>query len=114
MHWCVAPSFSLSAAALLLIFAQWDKNGYSGIVVDPYSVPGASKSFTGRLMTDTCRMNSIDNGLLLCLEHHSDFDNHLFSIHPDVGIYMLFSFVRSNCVYPDACYHFLPFSHSVS
>jgi HNH endonuclease len=90
IHWCVVPSFSLSAAALLLIFAQWDKKGYSEIVVDPYSVPGASKSSTSRLMTDTRHMNSIDNGLLLCLQHHSDFDNHLFSIHPDVGIYILF------------------------
>jgi hypothetical protein len=82
--WCVCPPrpglvspFSYSV--------QWDRKGRSTIVIDPYSVPDASKSRTSRLGTDTRRMNAIDNGLLLCVRHHIEFDAHLFSIHPEVG-----------------------------
>jgi len=70
--------------------AQWDSKGYSGIVTDPYSVPGASKSKTSRKNTDTRRMNSIDNGLLLCVRHHIEFDAFLFSIKPEVRIHVPF------------------------
>jgi hypothetical protein len=76
---------------------QWDRQGFSNIVKDPYSVPGASKSSTSRLNTDARRMNAIDNGLLLCVRHHLQFDAHLFSIHPEVGISPIFLGTRLNC-----------------
>lgn len=38
-------------------------------------------------VTGTSRINSIQNGLLLRGDLHSDFDNYLFSINPDVSNY---------------------------
>ncbi|KIL63438.1 hypothetical protein M378DRAFT_164508 [Amanita muscaria Koide BX008] len=70
----------------LQYYDLWDRKEYSQIVVDPYSAPGASTSNTNHQNTDTRRMNSVDNGLLLCVKHHIQFDAHLFSIHPDTHI----------------------------
>lgn len=61
----------------------WDRKEYSQIVVDPYSVAIRSSS---RQNSDTRRMNSTDNGLLLCVTHHIQFEAHLFSIHPNTHI----------------------------
>ncbi|KAH9953389.1 hypothetical protein BGW80DRAFT_1411073 [Lactifluus volemus] len=70
----------------LQYYDLWDRREYSQIVVDPYSAAGVSTSSTNRQNTDTRRMNSIDNGLLLCVKHHIQFEAHLFSIHPDTHI----------------------------
>ena len=48
-------------------------------MTDLYTIPGAPKN-----KTCTRRMNSLDNGLLLCLGHHKAFDAHMYSIHPEV------------------------------
>ena len=59
-------------------------------------------------------MNSIDNGLLLCVKHHIQFDAHLFSIHPDVRAYMLFSYSCAQLTDPiDPYCHLFPSSHQV-
>ena len=34
---------------------------------------------------DPRRINSLENGILLCLEHHWGIDNFRFSIHADVS-----------------------------
>jgi len=69
----------------LKYYSVWDHKQYSSIVADPFTAPGALKS-TSRAGTDERRMNSIDNGLLLCLVHHKEFDTHMFSIHPETHI----------------------------
>jgi hypothetical protein len=59
-------------------------------------------------------MNSIDNGLLLCVKHRIQFDAHLFFIHPDVGDYMLFSHSCAQLTDPiDPYCHLFPSSHQV-
>ncbi|KIK00616.1 hypothetical protein K443DRAFT_100028 [Laccaria amethystina LaAM-08-1] len=70
----------------LQYYDLWDRKRYSQIVADPYSAAGASTSRNNRQNTDTRRMNSVDNGLLLCVKHHIQFDAHLFSIHPETHI----------------------------
>jgi hypothetical protein len=86
LYWCITPLCSVHNG----LFSQWDMKNFSEIVMDPYSAPDISKSTSRCLSADAHWMNSIDNGLLLCLQHHHDFNEHLFSIHPDVEIYMLF------------------------
>lgn len=84
------------------------------MVVDPYSVAGASTSSTNRQNTDTRRMNSIDNGLLLCVKHHIQFDANLFSIHPEVRAYTLFSHSCAQLTDPiDPYRHLFPSTHQV-
>jgi hypothetical protein len=98
MIWYVAPTLFMVVSPSSH-FIQWDRKGHSSIVNDPYSVPGASRSSTSRSNTDSRCMNSIDNGLLLCVRHHLEFDAHLFSIHPEVGILYIFQGTCLNCHY---------------
>lgn len=35
---------------------------------------------------ETLRINSLDNGLLMCLDHHKGYDTFRFSIHPEVSL----------------------------
>ena len=56
-------------------------------MIDPYT---STKKLKGSISKDERRMNSIDNGLMLCLQHHKQFDTHMFSIHPEVGIKQYF------------------------
>ncbi|KIL63927.1 hypothetical protein M378DRAFT_163885 [Amanita muscaria Koide BX008] len=63
----------------------WDANQFSALVKDPFTDPvNADSPFaspTTRTKKDSRRINSLDNGILLCLEHRKDYDNFRFSIH---------------------------------
>jgi len=56
-------------------------------VRDPFTDPAnANSQFASpptRTKKDLRRINSLENGILLCLEHHRDYDNFRFAIHPE-------------------------------
>lgn len=72
----------------LAYHALWDAKGYPALVRDPYTDPAnASNRFASpstRTKTDSRRMNSLENGILFCLQHHKDYEDFRFSIHPEV------------------------------
>jgi hypothetical protein len=113
-YYSVVSQYSLSII-ISLIFAlfQWDHKQYSSIVADPFTAPGALKSTTSRAGTNERRMNSIDNGLLLCLVHHKEFDTHMFSIHPEVGSSLSLMTYMSNSVSDTHC-NLVPSSNQVN
>ena len=51
-------------------------------VSTPVKISGHS---FGSENVDSRRMDSLDNGMLLCLVHHCMMDNLWFTIHPDVS-----------------------------
>ena len=51
------------------------------MVLDPYT---KDKSRSAQLGHDPLHINSLDNGILMCLNHHNGFDTFRFSIHPEV------------------------------
>ncbi|KIM72616.1 hypothetical protein PILCRDRAFT_15965 [Piloderma croceum F 1598] len=66
----------------------WDARGFSALVSDPFTDrANAENQFASpstRTMKDLRRINSLENGMLLCLQHYRDYDNFRFSINPDV------------------------------
>lgn len=64
----------------------WDAQRFSSLVKDPFTDPAnADSPFTSpstRTNKDFRRINSLENGILLCFRHHKDYDNFRFSIHP--------------------------------
>jgi len=70
------------------IIVKWDARGFSALVKDPYTDPtNAGSQFASpstRTGKDLRRINSLENGILLCLEHRKDYDSFRFAIHPDV------------------------------
>jgi len=73
---------------LSIIHSQWDIHAFKLRMTDPYTdsanVGDPLASPTTRSGTDGRRMNSLDNGLLLCVNHHRRYDSFQFSIHPAV------------------------------
>jgi hypothetical protein len=71
------------------VVMKWDRNTLSSLVTDPFTDPiNADCRFaspTTRTKKDPRRINSLENGILLCLEHHRGYDNFRFSIHADVS-----------------------------
>lgn len=67
----------------------WDSKGFSSLVSDPYTDPSnasiALAAPTTRTKKDPGRMNSLENGILLCLQHHKDYDELRFSIYPEIN-----------------------------
>jgi len=72
----------------------WDTRGFSALVTDPFTDPvNAGSPFASpstRKNGDPRRINSLDNGLLLCVQHHKDYDNFRFAIHSTT--HKIFSF----------------------
>ncbi|KIM81728.1 hypothetical protein PILCRDRAFT_37892, partial [Piloderma croceum F 1598] len=72
----------------------WDARGYSAVVSDPFTDPANAEnpfaSPSTRTKKDFRRINSLENGMLLCLQHHKDYDYFRFSIHADT--HKIFSF----------------------
>jgi predicted restriction endonuclease len=56
---------------------------------DPENANNAFASPSTQTKTDTRRINSLENGMLLCTQHHGDYDHFRISIHPMVR--MVFS-----------------------
>ena len=73
---------------LSLVIVKWDNKRFSELVADPFTDPAnADSPLAGpstRSKKDLRRINSLDNGILLCVEHHKDFDNFRFAIHYEV------------------------------
>jgi len=76
------------------LYALWDTRGYSDDVSDPFTDPANAGSEFASSSTrngkDSRRINSLDNGMLFCLQHHQDYDGLRFAIHPDT--HEIFSF----------------------
>jgi hypothetical protein len=72
----------------------WDTRGYSALVSDPFTDPtNADNPFaspTTRTKKDLRRINSLENGILLCPRHHKDYDHFRFAISPKT--HKIFSF----------------------
>ena len=70
------------------VIIKWDAGGFSTFVSDPFTDPAnADSPFASpstRTKTDLRRMNSLENGILMCLRHHIDYSKFCFGIHPDV------------------------------
>ncbi|KAF5386188.1 hypothetical protein D9615_002388 [Tricholomella constricta] len=73
---------------------KWDIKKFSTLVSDPYTDPANAEnplaSPTTRTGKDSRRINSLENGILLCLQHHQDYENFRFAIHPQM--HEIFSF----------------------
>ena len=72
----------------MIVIVKWDAQHFSTLVSDPFTDPAnAGSQFASpstRTKKDLSRINSLENGILLCLEHRNDYDNFRFSIHPEV------------------------------
>ena len=68
-------------------------------MVDPYTETNAENATRNK--RDPLRINSLENGILLCLCHHKAYDTFRFSIHPMI---LLPSFLF--IFYLDKCYSF--------
>lgn len=71
-------------------FCKWSARGYKSNVLDPYSVNTSQSTQHGH---DPLHINSLDNGMLMCLDHHKSFDTFRFSIHPEVRSNLLVCFL---------------------
>jgi hypothetical protein len=83
---------------------------------DPFTDPAnANNKHAGpatQSNKDPGRMNSLENGILLCIQHHADYDNFRFAINPDVRT-PLISYSISNFVLSRPA-NFFPFMLAVS
>jgi len=65
----------------------WDTRGFSALVSDPFTDPAnADNQFASpstRTKKDLRRINSPENGMLLCLQHYRDYDNFRFALNSD-------------------------------
>ena len=72
-----------------LLFVKWDTRGFSALVKDPFTDPAnADNEFASpstRTKQDLRRINTLENGILLCLQHHRDYKIFHFAINPDVS-----------------------------
>jgi len=72
----------------------WDTKRFSALVSDPFTDPAnADSRFASpstRTKKDFRRINSLENGILLCLQHHKDYDSFRFAIHPQT--HQIFAF----------------------
>jgi len=77
----------------------WDKGEYIRLIRDPFTEPANANdklvSPSTRSTKDFRRMNSLDNGILLCAKHHAEYDGFYFSIHPHT--HRIFSF-HTSCI----------------
>lgn len=76
------------------VIIKWDARGFSALVSDPFTDPANADnrlaSRSTRTRKDIRRINSLDNGMLLCVQHHKDYDNFRLAIHPEVRTPFLF------------------------
>ena len=75
------------------VIVKWDSKGFSALVSDPFTDPANANnplaSPSTRTKKDFRRINSLENGILLCLEHRQDYDDFRFAIHPEVKTHLL-------------------------
>jgi hypothetical protein len=67
---------------LNIILLKWTLRGYQRLIADPYTATSAENATRNK--RDPLRINSLENGILLCLFHHNAYDTLRFSIHPTV------------------------------
>ena len=67
---------------LNIIHLKWKLRGYQSLIADPYTA--MTEENATRNKRDPFRINSLENGILLCLSHHKAYDTFRFSIHPTV------------------------------
>jgi len=67
---------------LNIILLKWTLRGYQSLMADPYTATSAANATRNK--RDPLRINSLENGILLCLSHHKAYDTLRFSIHPIV------------------------------
>jgi len=77
-------------------FCKWSARDYQSKVLDPYT---KDKSRSARLGHDPLHTNSLDNGMLMCLDHHKGFDTFRFSIHPEVRSSLLVCFLLAHMIF---------------
>jgi hypothetical protein len=67
---------------------KWDNKHFSRLISDPYTDPAnVTDPFASpatRTGKDPGRISFLENGMLLCLQHHRDDNNFRFAIHPEV------------------------------
>jgi len=70
---------------------SWNRRQHQNLITDPYT---SFDSFNAkRNKKDPRRINSLENGLLLCLEHHAMYDAFEYSINPTANTMKMFSFL---------------------
>jgi hypothetical protein len=71
------------------IIIKWNSRGFSSKISDPFTDPFNASNMLASLTTQTKRdpgrINSLENGILLCLQHYKDYNEFCFSIHPNVS-----------------------------
>jgi hypothetical protein len=61
----------------------WAKRNCASYISDPFTDPSSQPvSSTTPLASHSGRMNSLENGIMLCLFHHKAYDTFRYSIHP--------------------------------
>jgi hypothetical protein len=68
--------------SLNVVVLKWTLRGYQNFIADPYTATNVENATRNK--RDPLRINSLENGLLLCLYHHKAYDTLRFSIHPEV------------------------------
>lgn len=75
----------VSLISYLLLYQQWAKLNCMSYISDPFTDPSSKLvSSTTHLGRDPGRINSLENGIMLCLFHHKAYDTFRYSIHPKV------------------------------
>ena len=69
---------------LNIILLKWTLRGYQSLIADPYTATSAENA--RRNKRDPLRINSLENGILLCLFHHEAYNTFRFSIHPSITL----------------------------
>ena len=67
------------------LIIKWDARGYAALISDPFTnSANAKSSYASSSMQskkDPRQINSLENGLLFCLQHNQDYDNFCFAIY---------------------------------
>ena len=99
-HKLVTHSHCNSFFFTYLIVIKWNTREYSTLVSNPFTNPAnASNSLASsstQAKKDLRRMNSLENGILLCAHHHSDFINFHLAIHPIVRTLSTLPYMTAN------------------
>ncbi|TDL17935.1 hypothetical protein BD410DRAFT_515844 [Rickenella mellea] len=79
----------------LRYFELWDILQLGSRMKDPFTKPGNKKQ-DGTIVEDSRRMDSTDNGLILCGNHHILWNMMMFCIHPDTHCIAAFQPIAKN------------------
>ena len=77
---------SSSSIQFNIILLKWTLRGYQRLITDPYTAISIENATRNR--RDPLRINSLENGILICLFYHKAYDTLQFSIHPTVLPYL--------------------------